>query len=55
MDRGMVYQQNITEIDLCIIVLFAVSNDIEDLPPLVPDINTALNNFAPGQLIQVRQ
>lgn len=33
MDRGIEYQQNFDGIDLCVVVLFAVSNDIGDLIP----------------------
>ena len=42
MDRGMEHQQNLSGVDLCLIVLSAVSNDIDDLLPLAPSINAAL-------------
>lgn len=53
MDRGIEYQQNLTGVDLCLIVLAAVSNDIDDLLPLAPRINAALQESAPGRLIRV--
>ncbi len=53
MDRGIRYQQNLTGIELCLIVLSAVSNDIDDLLPLVPSINAALEKAAPGLVIHV--
>ena len=53
MDRGIKYQQNLSEIDLCLIVLSAVSNDIDDLLPLVPGINAALREAAPGLVLTV--
>ncbi len=53
MDRGMEYQQNLREIDLCLMVLSAVSNDIDDLLPLAPSINAAFAEVVPGRLIHV--
>lgn len=47
MDRGMEYQQNLDGIDLCVVVLSAVSNDIDDLLPLAPAINIALLRTSP--------
>ena len=55
MDRGIEYQQNLKEIDLCLIVLSAVSNDIDDLLPLVPSINIALPKAAPGLVIRIAE
>ncbi len=52
-DRGIEYQQNLTGIELCLIVLAAVSNDIDDLLPLVPAINAALPEAAPGLVIRL--
>ena len=53
MDRGLEYQQNLTGLELCLVVLSAVSNDIDDLLPLVPSINAALQEAAPGRVIRV--
>lgn len=53
MDRGIGYQQNLSGIDLCLVVLSAVSNDIDDLLPLVPGINAALREAAPGLALAV--
>lgn len=53
MDRGIEYQQNISKLDLCLIVLSAASNDIDDLLPLVPKINIALDNVLVGHVIHV--
>ncbi|MEM6327297.1 MAG: DUF5615 family PIN-like protein [Bacteroidota bacterium] len=54
MDRGMMYQQNLGGVDLCLIVLSAVSNDIDDLLPLVPTINTVLRDARPGLVLHVQ-
>lgn|SRR5690606_13544421 len=53
MDRGIEHQQNLSGLNLCLIVLSAVSNDIDDLLPLVPSINTAFDQATPGRLIRV--
>jgi hypothetical protein len=53
MDRGIEYQQNLTGLDLCLIVLSAVSNDIDDLLPLAPSINAALSEVNPGLVLRV--
>jgi len=53
MDRGIAYQQNLANVDLCMVVLRAMSNDIDDLLPLVPELNAALARVAPGQVIRV--
>ncbi len=53
MDRGIEYQQDLSGIDLCLIVLTAMSNDIDDLLPLAPATNVALQEAAPGLLLRV--
>ena len=53
MDRGIVYQQNLAGVDLCLVVLSAVSNDLDDLLPLVPELNEALARVAPGRVLRV--
>ena len=37
-DRNLQYQQNLTDFDIAVVVLIAVSNSLADLRPLVPDI-----------------
>ena len=58
MDRGIEYQQNLAGLDLYPIVLSAVSNDIDDLLPLVPAINAALSakptEALPGRVIHIK-
>lgn len=53
MDQGIAYQQNLKGLDLCIVLGFAKSNDIDDLLPLIPSINRALQKAIPGKLIRV--
>lgn len=53
MDRGIEHQNNLGDIALCVILLSAASNDIDDLLPLVPDLNAALEEAAPGLVLRV--
>ena len=58
MDRGIEYQQNLAVLDLCLIVLSAVSNDVDDLLPLVSAINATLlakpTEALPGRVIHIK-
>ena len=53
MDQGMEYQQNLSGIDLCVVMLSAVSNDIDDLLPLASSINAAFEKASPGVVLRV--
>lgn len=50
-DRGIPHQQNLSELDLAIILLRARSNDYEDLSPLMDEVNDALSSIAPGTFL----
>ncbi len=52
-DRGMRYQQNLTGIDVCVVVMVARSNRLSDLLPLVPDLRAAMDAGVPGSIIEV--
>ena len=52
-DRGLVHQQNLRDIDLAIILLRARSNRLEDLKPLAPLILEALQTIRPGDVLQL--
>lgn len=53
MDRGIEYQQNLSDFGICLIVISAVSNDIDDLLPLIPEIHDAIRTAVPGALVRV--
>ena len=53
MDRGIEHQQNLGGLDLCLVLLSAVSNALDDLLPLAPAACAALANHRPGTLIRV--
>ena len=51
MDRGLAHQQNLSGLDLRIVIIRAPSNRMEDLRPLVNSILTTLATMPPGQLV----
>jgi hypothetical protein len=50
-DRGIPHQQNLSELDLAIILLRAKSNDYEDLSLLMDEVNDALSSISPGTFL----
>lgn len=53
LDRGLEYQQDLSELSLRIVVIRSVSNRLEHLVPLVPSVQVALARLAPGEVAQV--
>ncbi len=53
MDRGIPHQQNLTGVDLMIILLEARSNRLADLTPLVEGVEAALLKARPGEVVRV--
>lgn len=45
-DRNIRFQQNLKQFPLAFIILYARSNKIEDLSPLVPDLLSTLDRMA---------
>jgi predicted nuclease of predicted toxin-antitoxin system len=52
-DRHLSHQQNLSAFDIAVIVLVAVSNRIDDLRPLVPQILQALATATAGTVTRV--
>jgi hypothetical protein len=52
-DRNLEYQQNRTDLPIPVVVLIAVSNRIESLRPLVPELLQILARIGPGQILHV--
>ncbi|MBT8420480.1 MAG: hypothetical protein KJO08_06420 [Gammaproteobacteria bacterium] len=48
MDRHLADQQNLAKFDIAVIVLAAVSNNIDDLLPFVPELLDAIPKAEPG-------
>ena len=53
MDRNLEFQQNLAALPIAILVIEALSNRIEHLRPLVPEILRALNSVRPKSLRRV--
>ena len=52
-DQGMEHQQNLSGLSICIVVLVAPSNDVDDLRPLLPSVEQALASVRPGEIRRV--
>lgn len=55
MDQNLEFQQNLASLPVAVLVIEAVSNRIEDLAPLVPEILKQLNHIQPATLRRVRR
>jgi hypothetical protein len=53
MDRNMAFQQNLSGIELGILVVRAPSNRLEALQPLAGEIGIALDRIERGQVVEV--
>jgi predicted nuclease of predicted toxin-antitoxin system len=53
MDSNLEYQQNLATLPVAVRVLDAVSNRIEDLEPLIPELLQELENIQPRTLRHV--
>ena len=52
-DHGIPNQQYITDADVAVMVLYAPSNDVEDLMPFVPQILERVATAKRGEVIHV--
>jgi hypothetical protein len=52
-DQGIPDEQNITEMDVAVIVLAAKTNAIDDLRPLIPQVLEALHDVKRGEVIHI--
>lgn len=53
-DRGIPYQQNLSNFDIVVVILEAKSNSYQDLAPLIERVNEALPDAQPGEPVRVR-
>lgn len=49
-DQNLEHQQNLQQFDLAIVVLVAPTNDIDDLLPLMPAANKAMQSIRPKEI-----
>jgi predicted nuclease of predicted toxin-antitoxin system len=52
-DKGVEFQQRVAALPFGVIALWARSNDVVDLRPLMPMVLAALVTLRPGQLVRV--
>jgi predicted nuclease of predicted toxin-antitoxin system len=53
MDQGIEYQKNIQDRSLGIVTILAPDNEYETLLPLVPDVESALQELEAGRIVSV--
>jgi hypothetical protein len=53
-DQNLEHQQNLKKFDLAIVVLVALTNDIDDLKPLMPAVNEALKKISAGEIVYIK-
>ena len=49
LDSNLGYQQNVSALDLAVVVIRAPSSDLSDLEPLLPELNALLPAVRPGR------
>ncbi len=52
-DRNLEYQQNLSGTKIAVIVLVARSNNYQDLQPLMPSVEQALQSIQPEVLVRI--
>ena len=52
-DKGIPHQQNGSRFDLAVVLLCAKSNAIEDLAPLMDEVNVVLGFIEPGSAVGI--
>ena len=55
MDGGLEFQQNLKTLPVAVLIMEALSNRIEHLEPLVPEVLKELNHILPQTLRRVRR
>jgi len=52
-DQSIEHQQQLARRHIALLILKALSNQIEDLEPILPDVQAALLQIRPGSVIRV--
>lgn len=52
-DRGIPHQQNVSRLDLTVVLLRAKSNAREDLAPLMDQVNEKLGSVEAGTVVRI--
>lgn len=54
-DRNLLFEQNLSKLDLAVVVLKAYSNRLSELKPLIPQIIEALPSLKKGQAVVIEK
>ena len=52
-DRGIEYEQNLSELPIAVVVLLAPANPSEAIRPLYPRLREILQQLSPGQFVKL--
>ena len=52
-DQGIEYQHNLSGLRISVVVMLLVSNDVDDLRPLLPGVEHALASLRTGETMRV--
>jgi hypothetical protein len=52
-DRNLEFQQNLTKLPIAVVVLLARKNRVQDIEPLLPELEKLLNHLPPKMLRKV--
>lgn len=52
-DQNLRYQQNLSTLPLAVVVLIARSNRLQDLRPLLPELEASLSKLAACTLVEI--
>ena len=53
-DQGIEYQQNLSGLRICVVVMMASSNDVDDLRPLLAGVEQALASVRPEEIVPIK-
>lgn len=53
-DQNLIYQQNLSGLDIAVVMLGARNNRFDSLAPLMPQVQKALETIEPGDIVRVR-
>ena len=53
LDRGLVYQQDLSTLNIRVVVIRSLGNRYEDLLPLVPAVESVLERLSAGEVAHV--
>ena len=52
-DRNLPFQQNVSRLEIAVVILMSQGTTYPDLKPLVPNLLASLESIKPGELVRV--